>query len=647
MRIPFPLASLAAHVVLACGVASPAGAQGSERSLYWNALEVEARLDAAGRLHVTERQEMVFTGDWNGGERRFRMGPGQKLHLDRVTRIDADGTRRPVTRGNLDAVDHYDWHDGKTLRWRSRRPSDPPFNETPITYVLEYSLSNILIPEGDDDYILDHDFAFPERDGPIEGFVLDLELDPMWEANATTFSPRMEAQRLNPGESFVVRIPLRYRGPGRPAAVIRGARPVLRSGLRFVLLAALGIGLARLVRRERALGRFAPLPAASAIDDTWLAQNLFSMPPEVAGAAADEVTAAPEVAAILARLVGEGKLASEVKTQQRFLFTKDVLYLRLLVDRDRLEGYERALINSLFFDGDTTDTERIRRHYRSRGFDPSEKIRSPLAKKVGAIIGRGGRASGLSWRPIVFALLAGVLVIVIAGVRRPQELGAVFVLAVVGVPLTVFGAVQGYLWRRKAANLFLHALRFLIPVVAIAGITIGLLLHASSRVSSTILVGLTLFGIGLASVVIHTAKSRSGAEGISLRRRLAAARRYFAQELRQKTPKLDNSWFPYLIALGLGPDMDRWFRTFGRAGGTLSGFGGSPSGSSSHSGGGGTGGGWTGGGGTFGGAGASGSWAAAAGSLSAGVPSPSSSSSGGGGGGGGGGSSGGGGGGGW
>ena len=66
---------LLATICVACGYTPQAGAQ--DRSLYWKALDVTARLDADGRLHVTERHEMVFTGDWNGGERTFRITGGQ------------------------------------------------------------------------------------------------------------------------------------------------------------------------------------------------------------------------------------------------------------------------------------------------------------------------------------------------------------------------------------------------------------------------------------------------------------------------------------------------------------------------------------------------------------------------------------------
>ncbi|MGQ0560873.1 MAG: hypothetical protein ACT443_03250 [Gemmatimonadota bacterium] len=41
----------------------------------------------------------------------------------------------------------------------------------------------------------------------------------------------------------------------------------------------------------------------------------------------------------------------------------------------------------------------------------------------------------------------------------------------------------------------------------------------------------------------------------ALRRTLAAARAYFVEQLDQKRPALEDAWFPYLLAFGLGKDM--------------------------------------------------------------------------------------------
>ncbi len=144
-------------LLLALAFAAPAAA----KSLYWRSLDVTARLDAAGQLRVRERQTMVFDGDWNGGERRFDVRQGQTLDINGVTRIE--GSKEvPLAEGNLSDVDHYAMNE-KVLRWRSRLPSDPPFENREIVYVIDYTLGGILNELGDNEYELDHDLVVNRR----------------------------------------------------------------------------------------------------------------------------------------------------------------------------------------------------------------------------------------------------------------------------------------------------------------------------------------------------------------------------------------------------------------------------------------------------------------------------------------------------
>src|SRR5215813_10524424 len=62
------------------------GAQAAERELHWDALDVKAHLDADGVLDVIELHTMIFTGDWNGGERVFNVRARQKLEFLGVQR---------------------------------------------------------------------------------------------------------------------------------------------------------------------------------------------------------------------------------------------------------------------------------------------------------------------------------------------------------------------------------------------------------------------------------------------------------------------------------------------------------------------------------------------------------------------------------
>ena len=201
---------------------------------------------------------MVFTGDWNGGERKFRLGRGQRLTLDRIVRLDPGSTTgTELVAGSLDEVDRYAWASGDTVRWRSRRPSDPPFDNSELDYRLDYRITGALRRIGEHDYQLDHQFAFTERDGVIERLVVRLTLSPEWRA-AKELPVSWELGGLAPGEGFVVTTDLSFEGASLPANAVP---PQLPSWLRLVVVAAFVVGaqvfLFAMRRRDRALGRFA------------------------------------------------------------------------------------------------------------------------------------------------------------------------------------------------------------------------------------------------------------------------------------------------------------------------------------------------------------------------------------------------------
>ena len=74
--------------------------------------------------------------------------------LRRLQRQRKRGLKRtcagyPSQQRDLDRVDHYDWVEGMTLRWRSRLPTAPPFADTRLVYEIRYSLLDILVRRGD------------------------------------------------------------------------------------------------------------------------------------------------------------------------------------------------------------------------------------------------------------------------------------------------------------------------------------------------------------------------------------------------------------------------------------------------------------------------------------------------------------------
>jgi hypothetical protein len=630
-------------------IAASQGAAAQVRQLTWPEVSVTARLDADGRLHVRERQVMRFTGDWNGGQRIFATQFGERFDFERIARVhSATGDELPLVAGDLDDIDEFDWIDGSTLRWRSRLPSDPPFDGTEITYVLEFAYDDILRPRDDGTYLLNHDFAFADREGVFSRFELTLDIDSAWRP-PPEFDAHFAATDLPPGEGFVVTVPLTRTASSQPAAVHFGAGPGIRLALVGALMTGLIVLFARLLVSEAKLGRLAKLPVSRRdITTEWLDEHVLSHLPEVVGAEWDNDTSEPEVAATLARLVQERRLQSSVKTKKAFLSENHVLHLRRLVPHERFNGYERELIDALFESHDeTTDTERVKKRYQKTGFDPASVIRSRLTQRVDDVTRPDGAAPS---RIPTLLLMAASIVLILLGVRERRADAAIAVAAVAAsVPLYLLAVAFAYAWRNRVTRLWVGALGFLLPLGAAVSVFAGVLLVGGGfRAGALVLAGLVVWMLMLGNSVFNLARSRQSAGRIARRKRLAAARDYFRAELAKERPALRDEWFPYALAFGLGGHIDRWFRSFGgengaRASTPVVHSSGSSAGASS------SGGSWSGfgGGGGFGGAGGGASFGAAIGGMAASVPAPSSSSSGGGGGGGGGGSSGGGGGGGW
>lgn len=605
-------------------LAGPAPAQ--TKSLHWTAVDVSAHLDRDGRLNVSERQAIRFNGDWNGGERRFHLRTGQTIQLRGISRVDAKGNLLSLREGKLDNIDEWLWHDRTTLRWRSRLASDAPFRDADITYVIDYTLSNVLVARGDE-YVLRHDFAFPDRDGVIEQLRVNLTFDDAWTL-LTKLPDRLERANVQPGESATVGVRLRYRLSTHPQGVQRGVPPFVGWIVAALLFAIVTWMCLRHFAQEAREGVFAPLIQSGQIDQAWLEENLFRFPPEVVGATWDDETSSAEVAAVLARMVAEGKLSSRIEKTK--FWRPDELHLTLLVPRTNLKGYEAALVKAMFVSGDETSTRLIREHYKKKGFDPVSKIRKPveqLSRKIIPSSGRRNSGRRESWKPIVAMTVVAVILLIATGWTTAQSVIAAAVVSGAVIAIFIFGVIGATAYQKRVTDMKRFALMFVIPIAILLIGVCGFSIVAPSYfpLSLVLLVGLSTLAVAAVTIILATARVPDLGERFHARRRFAAAREHFARQLRSHEPQLRDEWFPYLLALGLGPRIDGWFRAFGNT--TASGTsGGSFSGASAPAT---SGKGWTGGGGAFGGAGATGSWAAAAGAIAGGVSGQSSSGGGG------------------
>jgi Predicted membrane protein (DUF2207) len=543
------LHSLALVAVFALVVPAIALAQ---RQMHWVRLEVAARLDAAGALTVTETHTMVFTGNWNGGERRFDVRPGQRLRLLRVSRYDSSEWKTLTEDSSLDQVDDYAWAGSQTVRWRSRRPTDPPFAGEYQRYQLHYVLTGVLDRDGDT-WRLNHDFAFPDRDGRIERFSLELTFDPAWRPPAD--APRdYTATQLAPGRGFVLTLPLTYVGAA-PPRVARGARAEVRTGV-AALLGLTALAVLWFFVREQSLGRFAPV--ARHVDEAWLREHILRHPAEVVGAAWDDSIGAPEVVALIARLVAEGKLESDVSGDGR----SSSMRLRLKVDRSTLSGHERTLVDRLFFEDRTeTSTDLVRAHYRGEGFDPAAAIRDDLQSRTDEVVPPGRAPTRFRLASLLLVVFGVAMLLVAAWMGRVGPLSLLF-WALGALLVCAIGWIVGLLFRAYIQWGRLAALLCLVPALTIAAGASAWLWFFADRgafdLPTPTLIAIVAIALALANTSINALKSRQHRAAIAFRKTLAAGRAFFASELRQDRPVLRDEWYPWILALELGREVDAW-----------------------------------------------------------------------------------------
>lgn len=626
-----PLKRTQLLILVLLGFALPA--LGQDRSLSWDSLLVHAQLDAQGVLHVTERHTMRFDGAWNGGERIFALRSRQHLVLRGVSEIDsATQASTPWKDGDLSQVGQYRLN-GNTLRWRSRTASEPPFANDVRTYEINYDIERALVADADS-YRLEHDLAFPNRQGTIRTFDAVLELDPAWDTVGVP--TRWHEENLRPGESVFARASLRYIGAGRPASVVAASSlpspsgaPLLRYALLSLVIVFVVVQVVALLRREREGGRFEPPTPLAEIDESWLQAHVFDRPPEVVGAAWDYDTSESEVSALLARLAQQGALKTEVRSTGIGWFKSDTLYMELLWDRECFAAHERQLIDALFFGGSRmTDTDKIRRHYSKSGFTPANLIRRGIEAQLPMIFANK-LAIPLWSRLVTLALFVAGIGLMIAGLFLSRDAeGPLLASALATSVCFIPGIVFAYIYRVNVYDLRGRLFRALICLCVMYAVLAFVFLSGKVAVVPIALVGLVLLTLALMNMIFNMMRIRDRDESLQLRRKLAIARAYFEHELGSAQPRLKDEWFPYLLAFGLGPKIDRWFKSLAAEGtraSTSTRTSTSPSGGSSRSVSTPT---WTGGGGTFGGGGASGAWSAAVGGIAAGVAQPSSSSSG-------------------
>ena len=368
-------------------------------------------------------------------------------------------------------------------------------------------------------------------------------------ATGTSVSSRYTAEQLPPGQGLVLTIPLRYTGAGVPVALATNLpRGIIRALWSLLVVPIVVIGW--VFARERWYGRFAPLQTQ--VDEAWIREHIVNHPAEVVAAAWDNHIESAEVVALIARLVAEGKLQGGAK--------KKSMSLHLAVDRETLDGYERALVDGLFFEKRTdTSTELVQRHYSKKGFDPAGLIRAGLKARAETILPPGRKP----WRvPYVATILylGGAALI-----AREWQSGRITTAV---AALFAFGALPLMLVARQLGLRFhaniqwgpTKAFSTFIPAdLAMGAAALYLWRWADSGVvpvSDGFVVGVVMLALSVLFAGVGALKSTQHRAALAFRKTLASGREFFIAELAKERPALRDEWFPWVLAFGLGKQMD-------------------------------------------------------------------------------------------
>lgn len=557
-------------VLLACAVPQ-ARAQGGLVS--WNRLDVAARLDNDGRLHVAETHEMELSGDVSIINRTFHYAADQSVLLGGISRLEADGSKKALKDAAVESADSY-----RVYRWgvqfSVRGERDPAF-EGVVTrrYVIEYELQGAITPawdlpagrqplesgtsprnplerarevwsawreawpEIDRHYRLDHDVVFPSEGagGGVRELNYRLEYDTAW----VLLDKDRDLGVATPDVDYRVQRVLRYLPAGRPKAVNAEQALFRVSTLAVPLLFGLVLGLLFLLA-DRV---FNPSPRG---DRSLFENRVVSLPPELIREQLGGPSSPPSFESFLLRMAAQKKIAISVVSPATDE-AEAVVSLRLTTDRARLTPFEADVVGEIFGRLDTISTTDIQARFRGRNFHPNGIVSAAFARLRAPAATRPRKGRPLLSAAHLSFMAAGVAFMVKSLTDRTMD-----------DPLPLLaGLVPGNilvtLWPVGSAARRPGLLAVLIGMFGLGVLGAALALSPNTPLSGAAALGLTVLSTGHCLGLIARLP-KAGPTDLEL----DAARRWAMAELRRPRPDLRDAWVDSLEAIGASRALARW-----------------------------------------------------------------------------------------
>lgn len=551
-----------------------------EPGVRWQDLEVHARLDADGVLHVTEKVSLSAIGEVTTVERDFRGWIGTEIRVDRIARLDASGGEvQALSLGALDTADRYQLVDeGSTLRWSLRGGHHPPFaTGTSLAYRIEYTVSGGVIPiwgvprpaaaafwppffldprqraeqlweawrlapgGWGRRYLVDHDFSpFAFGAGTTADHAsLEMAFDAAWGGVKTL---RREWRPITAAVDLREFAALDFQGTGAPRAVRRGLHAAWIGSLALLPGASLALWGVVFVRRWRRRRRFAMAP----MDAGWIEQHLVSRDPGEIRSLLEGTAGGvfyPGATAILEGMARQGTLEVRAEAGERTL--------RLRAPRDTLTPWERAIVERLFGVEDTVDLQAAQRRADERTLD----LDGPASRAFEAAQLKGRRFNPRAIPTFALLALGVVLTLSLLSAGGFQALAAAL-----AVGSLVYQMARPVATRCSLpAHLPLFPLvMLLVPTLLFSAALIVFFLAVPAHPCA--LAGLAALWLGLFNSLLNAARPPWAEPEVETRYGLARARDYIAGQLRKPLPALKDTWLPWILALGLEDEVEAWRR---------------------------------------------------------------------------------------
>jgi hypothetical protein len=280
-------------------------------------------------------------------------------------------------------------------------------------------------------------------------------------------------------------------------------------------------------------------------DEHRLGETLMSEPPEIIAARWSGRAMKARIEPFLRRLEKKHKIDLTIEKTDD---DENNVSLRLLVPREELTPYERAGIDALMPEGREITSAEIRAKHEDDFFDPADALEAELGR-----IAKANKAQAPWYSKFTsFVLFAGGMALLVMEIAKNQR-----------EPILMFGALVCCstlmsLWPDSAARYGIsNSLRWsvvlLIPLAVVTAIVWGALLLLAEPPGVYGAAGFSLVFFALYKAIVAASAPRAPAD-------LLRARNWLRAELKSERPRLRDEMIPWLSAVGLSSDVDRWKR---------------------------------------------------------------------------------------